>query len=249
MKWFRWFDAKERCMVLHREGNRVQWAEGSGESGTATITEAPKTVVASAPVKPKKEHKVVAAPPAQRGEDIAAAPAPVVDEPAVERPERKPFATAALANVFQPDKGPEPSRLGMDESEATPDVLPVAAPGDEAPQQRAEAPTTSKKPRQAKAPAATPPARKVARKEPAAQKSEKVTFRVSGVGFGDTLNVRNGPSEYHPAIGTIPSEGRGVLIVGTCRDLWCPIRHGRMTGWVNRFYLAEESVQRTSSRR
>ncbi len=40
MKWFRWFDAKPRCMVLHRDGNKVQWAEGSGESGTATITEA-----------------------------------------------------------------------------------------------------------------------------------------------------------------------------------------------------------------
>jgi len=56
LKWFRWFDAKERCMVLHREGNRVQWAEGSGESGTATITEAPKTVVASAPALTARSH-------------------------------------------------------------------------------------------------------------------------------------------------------------------------------------------------
>jgi hypothetical protein len=247
MKWFRWFDAKERCMVLHREGNRVQWAEGSGESGTATITEAPKTVVASIPAKPKKEHKVVAAPPVQHVEDVSAAPAPVVDEPAVERPERKPFATAALDAVLQPEKEREPSRLGMNES--TPDVGLGAEPRDEAPQQRAEPPPAAKKPLQAKASVTTPPARKAARKEPPAQKSEKVTFRVSGVGFGDTLNVRNGPSEYHPAVGTIPSEGRGVQIIGTCRDLWCPIRHGRMTGWVNRYYLAEESVQRTSSRR
>jgi hypothetical protein len=253
MKWFRWFDAKERCMVLHREGNRVQWAEGSGESGTATITEAPKTIVASAPAKPKKEHKVVAAPPVQRVENVAAAPAPAIDEPVVEKPERKPFATAALDKVLLPEREPEPSRLGMVESEATPDVVPSAAPLDEAPQQRTESPPTPKKPRQANAPAATPPARKAARKEPAAQRqAEKVagpTFRVSGVGVGDTLNVRNGPSEYHPAIGTIPSEGRGVQIVGACRDLWCPIRHGRMTGWVNRYYLAEEGVQRTSSRR
>jgi hypothetical protein len=246
MKWFRWFDAKERCMVLHREGNRVQWAEGSGESGTATITEAPKTVVAS---KPKKEHKVVAAPPVKRIEDVAAAPAPAVEEPAVAQPERKPFATAALDKVLLPEREPEPSRLGMDKTEATPDVAPAAVPRDEAPQQRAEPPPTPKKPHQAKAPAPTSPARKAGRKEPAVQQAEKVTFRVSGVGFGDTLNVRNGPSEYHPAIGTIPSEGRGVQIIGTCRDLWCPIRHGRMTGWVNRYYLAEENVQRTSSRR
>ena len=49
MKWFRWFDAKPRCMTLLRDGNRVQWSEGSGESGTATITEAPPVVVAARP--------------------------------------------------------------------------------------------------------------------------------------------------------------------------------------------------------
>jgi hypothetical protein len=249
MKWFRWFDAKERCMVLHRDGNRVQWAEGSGESGTATITEAPKTVVASAPAKPKKVHKVVEAPPVQRVEDAASSPAPVVDEPAVARPERKPFATAALDaaaldRVLQPEKEPGPARLGMNEIEATPDVAPAAAPRDEVPVQRAD-PSAAKKSPQAKA----PPARKVARKEPPAAKVAAPTFRVSGVGYGDTLNVRKGPSEYHDAVGTIPSEGRGVQITGACRDLWCPIRHGRTTGWVNRFYLAEEGVQRTSSAR
>lgn len=248
MKWFRWFDAKERCMVLHREGNRVQWAEGSGESGTATITEAPKTVVASAPAKPKKEPKVVAAPPVQRIDDVAAAPTPVVDEPAVARPEHKPFATAALDRVLQPENEPEPARLGMNEIEATPDAAPAAAPRDEVPVQRAEPPVVKKSP-QAKAPAAAPPARKVARKEPQAAKVAAPTFRVSGVGYGDTLNVRKGPSEYHDAVGTIPSEGRGVQITGACRDLWCPIRHGHTTGWVNRFYLAEEGVQRTSARR
>ena len=249
MKWFRWFDAKERCMVLHREGNRVQWAEGSGESGTATITEAPKTVVASASAKPKKEPKVVAAPPVQRIDDVAAAPAPVVDEQAVEWPERKPFATAALDRVLQPEKAPEPARLGMNEIEATSDVAPAAAPRDEAPAARADPPPAAKKSPQAKAPAAAPPARKVARKEPQAAKVAAPTFRVSGVGFGDTLNIRNGPSEYHDAVGTIPSEGRGVHIIGACRDLWCPVRHGRTTGWVNRFYLAEEGAQQTSARR
>jgi hypothetical protein len=252
MKWFRWFDAKERCMVLHREGNRVQWAEGSGESGTATITEAPKTVVASAPAKPKKEPKVVAAPPVQRIEDVAAAPASVVDEPAVDRPERKPFATAALSRVLQPEKEPEPAMLGMNEIEAAAEDAPAAAPREEAPQQRVE-PPAAKKPRPEKAAAASAPVRKAARKEPpvrqAAAKAAAPTFRVSGVSYGDTLNIRNGPSEYHDAVGTIPSEGRGVQIIGACRDLWCPIRHGRTTGWVNRFYLAEEGVQRTSARR
>jgi hypothetical protein len=248
MKWFRWFDAKERCMVLHREGNRVQWAEGSGESGTATITEAPKTVVASAPAKPRQERKVVAA-PVDRVED--ALPAPAVEEPIAETPERKPFATAALTRILPPEKEPEPARLGMNEIDAA-EAPPAAAPREVAPQQR-EAPAVVQKPRPQKTAATTPPARKAARKETpvrqAAAKPATPTFRVSGVGYGDTLNIRNGPSEYHDAVGTIPSEGRGVQIIGACRDLWCPIRHGRTTGWVNRFYLAEEGVQRTSARR
>jgi hypothetical protein len=245
MKWFRWFDAKERCMVLHRDGNRVQWAEGSGESGTATITEAPKTVVAAAPAKPRQEPKVVAA-PIERVED--ASPAPAADEPVAEAPERKPFATAALTRILQPEKEPEPARLGMNEIEAAAEDAPVAAPREEAPQQR-EAPAATQKPRPQKAATATPPARKKPPVQQAAAKAATPTFRVSGVGYGDTLNIRKGPSEYHEAVGTIPSEGRGVQIIGACRDLWCPIRHGRKTSWVNRFYLAEEGVQRTSSRR
>ena len=71
-------------------------------------------------------------------------------------------------------------------------------------------------------------------------KPVQISFRVSGVVAGDTLNVRNGPSEYHPTVGRIPASGRGVQIVGACRDLWCPIRHGRLKGWANRYYLAED---------
>jgi hypothetical protein len=166
-------------------------------------------------------------------------------------PERKPFATAALSRILPPEKEPEPARLGMNEIEAAAEDTPAATPREEAPQQRAE-PPNAKKPRPEKAAAASAPVRKAARKEPvrqAAAKAATPTFRVSGVGYGDTLNIRNGPSEYHDAVGTIPSEGRGVQIIGACRDLWCPIRHGRTTGWVNRFYLAEEGVQRTSARR
>jgi uncharacterized protein YraI len=54
------------------------------------------------------------------------------------------------------------------------------------------------------------------------------------------LNVRKGPSEYHEAIGIISPRGRGVMITGNCVGEWCPIRHGFITGWVNRYYLVEE---------
>jgi uncharacterized protein YraI len=57
---------------------------------------------------------------------------------------------------------------------------------------------------------------------------------------GDELNVRSGPSEFHQTVGTIPSEGRGVRLVGDCDGLWCPVRYGHLSGWVNANYLAEE---------
>ncbi len=74
------------------------------------------------------------------------------------------------------------------------------------------------------------------------------SFRVSRVVEGDMLNVRAGPSEYHDQVGAIPARGRGVQIVGACRELWCPIRHGSLKGWVNRYYLAEDAGQATSSK-
>jgi uncharacterized protein YraI len=75
------------------------------------------------------------------------------------------------------------------------------------------------------------------------------SFRVSRVDDGDMLNVRSGPSEYHEAVGAIPAGGRGVQIVGACRELWCPIRHGQLKGWVNRYYLVEDLGQRTADKR
>jgi uncharacterized protein YraI len=57
----------------------------------------------------------------------------------------------------------------------------------------------------------------------------------------DALVVRSGPSEFDAAVSVIPSDGDGVKIIGDCRDLWCPIQHNGITGWVNRYYLAEDS--------
>ena len=65
-------------------------------------------------------------------------------------------------------------------------------------------------------------------------------FKVTDVDYDDTLNIRSGPSEDFPSIGWLLPEERGVKIVGPCRGDWCPIQHGAVTGWVNRYYLAEE---------
>ena len=271
MKWFRWFDAKPRCMVLHRDGNKVQWAEGSGETGTATITEAPPVVAAAAP-KPKKEKRVVTAAltepvttPAEITDpapatETAATPAPVETPAASETPVASEtpaasdtvpalqFAAAALAEAMPKPAPITPSKLGM--GETTPGAIAPPPVVDEQPTAEA-APTAPPRPVENQAmpkpvPAAVamraPPARKSAPalREADTPKPVQVSFRVAGVIDGDTLNVRSGPSEYHPAVGRIPASGRGVQIVGACREVWCPIRHGRLKGWVNRYYLAED---------
>ena len=38
-KWFRWFDAETRCLVVSREAKRIFWQRDDGENGTATIVE------------------------------------------------------------------------------------------------------------------------------------------------------------------------------------------------------------------
>ena len=68
------------------------------------------------------------------------------------------------------------------------------------------------------------------------------SFRVTRVAVDDALIIRSGPSEYHPSVGVIPADGKGLLIIGDCLELWCPVRHQRSKGWVNRYYLADDSA-------
>ena len=61
--------------------------------------------------------------------------------------------------------------------------------------------------------------------------------------MGDELNVHSGPSEYHETLGTIPSDGRRVRIVGECNGSWCPVRYGYLRGWVNANYLVQDHAE------
>lgn len=72
-------------------------------------------------------------------------------------------------------------------------------------------------------------------------------YRVQGVEAYDVLNVRRGPSENYDPIASIPPTGRRVEITGRCRDDWCPIRYGRVRGWVNSYYLVAEGAPGSSS--
>ena len=259
MKWFRWFDAKPRCMTLLREGDRVQWSEGSGESGTATITEAAPIMVAVEPRHTPKKQKPIelvetAAAPEPAAEEIqvaeapalpsveaADAPAPQVAAPNSDQSPALQFAAAALSQVLPPPAEAKPSKLGMSDTPTTEEPAP---PVSEVTVQSAPEPAVPKRKAKPTAVALHAPTVRKSASAPVrgveTPKSVQISFRVAGVVAGDTLNVRNGPSEYHPLVGRIPSSGRGVQIVGACRDLWCPIRHGRLKGWVNRYYLAED---------
>lgn len=65
------------------------------------------------------------------------------------------------------------------------------------------------------------------------------TYRVVHVAPDDVLNIRAGPSVGYQVVGMIPPGGRGVRLVGHCRE-WCPVNYNGATGWVNGIYLAPE---------
>jgi uncharacterized protein YraI len=71
------------------------------------------------------------------------------------------------------------------------------------------------------------------------------TYRVVYVAPDDALNMRAGPSVGYAIVGRIPPGGRGVRVVGHCRE-WCPVSYNGASGWVNPLYLAAEpsSLQR-----
>jgi N-acetylmuramoyl-L-alanine amidase len=66
------------------------------------------------------------------------------------------------------------------------------------------------------------------------------TWRVTGVASDDVLNMRSGPGANEGVVGTIPPDGRGVRMVGTCTGQWCRVSYQDATGWVNRRFLAAE---------
>lgn len=192
--------------------------------------------------------------------DLPVQPAPVaevVPEAAQPVPQQQPAASAAVPAPALPPSalGAPPSQMAQDmamrmasppspESQPSPSVTGVAP--------RPARPVTAQQVRQANAVARTkptssanaPPSKPAKAAAKRVSKDAPGSFRVARVESDDMLNVRSGPSEEHKAIGVISSKGRGVKITGPCQGEWCPIRHGGLTGWVNRYYLTEESGSR-----
>lgn len=226
---------------------------------------------------PPREERVAAAPPAAASEPkVAPQPEPPRAQPttvALVDPEPAPKAGREDASMMRfggTGLLEASARIGGQEGEGAPE----AGSGPQAKTDRATPATAAQaasKAAEAKAAgAAGKPSRKMAaleavelpkraprkaatpakaRERDAAAPARPIYYRVTGVRRYDVLNVRRGPSEYHEPIAAIPPTGRQVEITGDCRADWCPIRYGRIAGWVNRFYLAEERPGQASSSR
>ena len=220
VKWFRWFEAQTRCITVEHEGAKIYWKEEGGESGTATIIKSspelakvdPPLIEAVQPSTPSTSPP----PSSEASVAIGSVPAPPTDSTEPMR-----FAAVDLFAGLLPASTAEsePNKLGVGTSEPPKTVSPLPVVGKDQ----------------------TPPPSQIAMKAPKPTVTPMPSFRVTRVAVDDALIIRSGPSEFHPSVGVIPPDGKGVLIVGDCRDVWCPVRHQRSKGWVNRYYLADEN--------
>jgi hypothetical protein len=256
LKWFRWFDAEERCLNLRREDQRIYWDESGGENGTATLvtsgeevakattrfalaaaggakqTAEPLTASPTQGLPPKDTapaEPVAAAPtlPPTPAPDVATAPAVAVAPVAANLSNLTIISRAEAATPPAAIAGPAPAPTGAP-SQAVPPAAkkPSVARAQPTRAEKAAAPKDRAVKGQTRVSSATP--------------VNQPTYQVAHVDEDDVLNIRNGPSEEHDTIGEIPPDGRGVKIVGPCQTDWCPIAHGGARGWVHRYYLEVE---------
>jgi uncharacterized membrane protein len=69
------------------------------------------------------------------------------------------------------------------------------------------------------------------------------TYDVSGVEWGDVLNIRAKPSSKSAIIGAIPYNGRGVDVTGSTSKNWVRVQYRDHTGYVLRKFLTEAQVE------
>lgn len=253
-KWFRWFDAEQRCATITLNGDRFTWHKDDGDTGTGTIVERgapvakPATIVAEAKKpsadvmkRPEKKHDVTVAanepkikPSTLRSSKAAAEVKPsVADETAHTHTSH--IAAAAPKHV---------------DAAATTVAFHVPTPRPAVrPQHRDPIAVASVKPQfftSTKVTAAKTHRAKVEVAKIQAPRPERKPFRVAGVDPSDVLNIRTGPSPDYQTVGGIPPNSRGITITGPCQNDWCPVKHRTLVGWVNRRYLTEETAANTA---
>lgn len=67
-----------------------------------------------------------------------------------------------------------------------------------------------------------------------------ITYKVVRVAAGDVLNLRRRPDGDAAIVATIPPSGTHIRLTGYCVGDWCPVEHGRHSGWAHRYFLALE---------
>jgi len=74
----------------------------------------------------------------------------------------------------------------------------------------------------------------------------ELLYRVINVQEHDLLSIRAEPKIDSAVIGKIPSDGSHVQITGasfkTDEGIWVPIQYKGISGWVNRYFLSEQSL-------
>ena len=271
-KWLKWFDTDTSCMQIWQEGNRVRWYGDDGRSGTATIVTdtvvaaapalptpsalgGPATQPVAAPAAPVTAEAVTAEPVQAASAKPDEAKTAQVKPAAKKRTttqHRATMATVVPLRQLVPPPAPgqaAPASAAPQASAVTPTPVPpapVQAVSAEAP---SVVPATSQF--TASAQPLPPPAAYGAPTYRAAmmQAPERygrpmsgLAFRVKHVASDDVLNIRNAPSSEAAVVGEIPPHGRGIRMVGTCVAEWCQVRFERVSGWVNKLYLAVDTA-------
>ncbi len=220
--WSKWFDAKTQCLELKRDGERIAWSRDDGETGTATIVARvakPQSTVVALAGAPNAPRILNAAPGSAQ---IASLGGPMPAQLPLETQAQTPPTPVAVA-------GPRPKAA----SNTLPVVQPTLLP-------QATRPKPQRPNQNAKALIATPPQ---ALEQTAPLSSEfGPPLKVAGVASDDVLNVRRGPAEHFPPVGSLPPQAQGVILLGRCLSEWCPVQHGPIRGWVNSYYLVKDTA-------
>jgi hypothetical protein len=235
-KWSKWFDGVLQCIRISRQGSRIFWRRDDGETGTAVISTPPTPPRVVAATAPKIPEPKIAEP----------TPEPVVrDAP---EPTASYSASMTGLTIFPPRAHALPV-TGSVEREPAPSTEPVLAPITAEPVTTEPVITKPVEPANKTIGSVAPKQMaSTVQRAPAIPDRAAQTFRVAGVASDEVLNVRDGPSSDYRATGAILPDAVGVRIVGQCRAEWCPISHRGVTGWVNSFYLIEDTAVRGSER-
>ncbi|MEJ2228893.1 MAG: SH3 domain-containing protein [Alphaproteobacteria bacterium] len=72
-------------------------------------------------------------------------------------------------------------------------------------------------------------------------------YSLAGLSRGAPLTIRQQPSDISAVVGSIPPNAKDVEGLHKCVKKWCLIRHRRVSGWVHRRHLADDSLKGTKS--